>query len=65
MVFTVDRLGSAPSTSYLMHESMILNGFLDELHAIVNDGDISEDNRLLTLVDDNEIENARDAISFG
>ena len=62
---TVDRLGSAPSMKYLMHESMILNGFLDELHAIVNDGDISEDNRLLTLLDDNEIENARDAVSFG
>ena len=36
-----------------------------KLESIVNDGDISEDNRLLTLLDDNEIENARDAVSFG
>ena len=62
---TVDRLGSAPSNKYLMHESVILNGFLDELKAIVFDGDISEANRLLTLVDDNDIEKNRDAISFG
>ena len=46
-------------------ESMILNGFLDELNAIVYEGDISEQNRLLTLVDDDAIEKARDAISFG
>lgn len=39
--------------------------FLDELKAIVFDGDISEANRLLTLVDDNDIEKNRDAISFG
>ena len=62
---TVDRLGSAPSNKYLMHESVILNGFLDELKAIVFDGDISEANRLLTLVDDNDIEKNRDMISFG
>jgi len=62
---TVDRLGSAPSNKYLMHESVILNGFLDELKAIVFDGDISEANRLLTLVDDNDIEKNREAISFG
>ena len=62
---TVDRLGSSPSMKYLMHESMILNGFLDELNAIVYEGDISEQNRLLTLVDDDAIEKARDAISFG
>ncbi len=62
---TVDRLGSSPSMKYLMHESMILNGFLDELNAIVYEGDISEQNRLLTLVDDDAIEKSRDAISFG
>lgn len=49
---------------YLMHESMILNGFLDELHAIVYDGDISEENRLLTLLESDTIEKARDFVSF-
>jgi hypothetical protein len=43
---------------------MILNGFLDELHAIVYGGDISVENRLLTLVDSDAIEKARGAISF-
>ena len=61
---TIDRLGSSPSMKYLMHESMILNGFLDELHAIVYGGDISVENRLLTLVDSDAIEKARGAISF-
>lgn len=61
---TVDRLGSSPSMKYLMHESMILNGFLDELHAIVYDGDISEENRLLTLLESDTIEKARDFVSF-
>ena len=63
---TVDRLGSSPSNKYLMHESMILNGFLDELNAIVYEGDVSEENRLLTLpAPGNQLDAARDAISFG
>lgn len=61
---TIDRLGSSPSMKYLMHESIILNGFLDELHAIVDGGDISAENRLLTLADSDAIEKARGAISF-
>lgn len=60
----VDRLGSLPSMKYLMHESMVLNGFLDELHSIVYDGDIGAENRLLTLEDSDAIEKAREAVSF-
>lgn len=63
---TVDRLGSSPSNKYLMHESMILNGFLDELNAIVYEGDVRDENRLLTLPEPgNQLEQARGAISFG
>ncbi|KAL7467356.1 hypothetical protein ACHAXS_007598 [Conticribra weissflogii] len=60
----VHRLGSSPSMKYLMHESMILNGFLDELHAIVNEGDVIEENRLLTLQEPDAIEKAREVVSF-
>jgi len=62
---TVDRLGSSPSMKYLMDESMILNGFMDELNAIVYDGDVADENRLLTLVESDAIEKARNAVSFG
>lgn len=47
-----------------MHESMILNGFLDELHAIVYEGDVIDENRLLTLQEPNAIEKAREVVSF-
>ena len=62
---TVDRLGSWPSHRYLIDESMILNGFLDELNSIVNEGDVSEEKRLLTLPEPcDAIEKAREAVSF-
>lgn len=61
---TIDRLGSAPSMKYLMHESIVLNGFLDELYEIVFGGEVNPENRLLTLVDADVIEKARGAISF-
>ncbi|KAL3784358.1 hypothetical protein HJC23_004121 [Cyclotella cryptica] len=62
---TIDRLGSAPSMKYLLHESIVLNGFLDELNAIVFEGDVVEENRLLTLPDPGDaIEKARGVLSF-
>lgn len=61
---TVDRLGSSPSMKYLTAESMIVNGFLDELHAIVYDGDVVNEDRLLTLAEPDAIEKAREFVSF-
>merc|ERR1719382_112796 len=61
---TVDRLGSSPSMQYLAAESVVLNGFLDEIQAIVYDGDIAEGNRLLTLNDASILQNARSVVSF-
>ena len=62
---TIDRLGSMPSMKYLLHESIVLNGFLDQLDAIVFEGDVAEKNRLLTLPEPgDQILNARDVLSF-
>ena len=62
----VDRWGAnTPSLQYLIQESVILNGFLDELDSVVNEGDVSEENRLFVLEEPGDaIESARKAISF-
>jgi hypothetical protein len=62
---TIDRFGSVPSMKYLLHESIVLNGFLDQLEAIVFEGDVAEENRLLTLPEPrDQIRKARDVLSF-
>jgi hypothetical protein len=62
---TIDRLGSMPSQKYLLHESIVLNGFLDQLESIVFEGVIAEKNRLLTLPEPaDQIQKARDVLSF-
>lgn len=62
---TVDRLGSSPSQKYLMHESIVLNGFLDQLNTIVHEGDVDASNRLLTLpAPGDAIEKAREVVAF-
>ena len=62
---TIDRLGSVPSMKYLLHESIVLNGFLDQLEAIVFEGDVAEKNRLLTLPEPRDhIAKARNVLSF-
>lgn len=63
---TIDRIGSTPSTAYIMQESVILEGILDELHQCAFDEEIEEENRLLILREPKDaIENARDALAFG
>mmetsp|Transcript_12044 Transcript_12044/g.22743 ORF Transcript_12044/g.22743 Transcript_12044/m.22743 type:complete len:108 (+) Transcript_12044:133-456(+) len=62
---TIDRLGSAPSMQYLMQESVIVGGLLDELESIASDGEIDEPNRLIRLAaPGNAIKNARESLSF-
>jgi len=61
----VDRLGKAPSLQYLIQESVILQGFLDELSAICFEGDVEEGNRLLVMDEPGDwIERARATTSF-
>ena len=62
----VDRWGNTPSLQYLIQESVILNGFLDELQAISLEGDVKEEDRLFVVREESSgaIEQARNAISF-
>ena len=62
---TVDRLGSAPSMSYMAAESSVLSGFVEELRAIVYEGDVATENRLLTLESESVLDDALNSVSFG
>ena len=62
------RTGSTPSTNYVMQESVIVEGILDELQqcATPPDGDdIAEEDRLLIPEPADAIETAREALAFG
>lgn len=61
----VNRLGSAPSMSYLIHESSVLSGMLDQLDDIAFDTSIDEKDRLLTLHEPGDAINiVRESLSF-
>eukprot|EP00978_Attheya_sp_CCMP212_P043115 scaffold275645_cov54-Attheya_sp.AAC.2 len=61
----IERRGLSPSMKYMLQESVLLNGILDELNAAVVNGDIRECDRLLVLPKPgNAIENARDVLAF-
>jgi hypothetical protein len=62
---TIDRVGSTPSTQYLMQEAVIVNGMLDELSKCATDHNVSRNDRLLVLEEDDAIEKARESLSFG
>ena len=59
----VNRLGSSPSMEYLMQESSMLNGMLDQLDEIAMDNSISETDRLICIEGD-EINLVRESLSF-
>ncbi|GKZ01045.1 hypothetical protein MPSEU_001056100 [Mayamaea pseudoterrestris] len=63
---TIDRVGSLPSTAYMIHESSILDGILDELHVMAFDQSVALENRLLILPEpQNAIDKARETVAFG
>ena len=63
---TIDRVGSTPSNSYLMQETVILEGILNELDQCAFDENVQEQDRLLILKEPKDaIEKARDALAFG
>ncbi|KAG7341552.1 hypothetical protein IV203_023504 [Nitzschia inconspicua] len=59
------RCGSVPSTAYLMQESVIVDGILDELHKCAFDDSVAPSNRLLIPEPATAISDAREALSFG
>jgi hypothetical protein len=61
----VNRMGSAPSMAYLMSESTILNGMLDQLDEIAFDTSIEEKHRLICLHEPGDaIDVVRGSLSF-
>ena len=63
---SIDRIGSAPSNAYLMQESIIIDGILDELQVCVTQVDIKDEDRLLLLPEPQDaIEKARESLAFG
>lgn len=62
---TIDRLGSTPSTAYIMQEAVVVDGILDEMQRMATDQDIKRDDRLILLKDDSAICSAREALAFG
>jgi len=63
--FRLERLGSTPSNKYLMQESVIVQGILDELDTCLSEGDAKATDRLIQLQTPNALEKARDSVSFG
>ena len=61
----VDRMGTSPSNAYIMNESVIIDGLLDELDTIANDDEIAMEDRLLVLKEPGDaIDAARESLAF-
>ena len=59
----IRRYGEKPSLQYLLQESVLLHGVLDELNTVAfGVDDIDADNRLLRLPDDTALVKARDQL---
>ena len=61
----VNRMGSRPSMDYLMGETLIINGMLDQLDEIAFDKSIDEQDRLILLHEPGDaIDVVRESLSF-
>jgi hypothetical protein len=56
------RYGEKPSLQYVLQESILLNGILDELSAVAFEVEAEQEKRLLGLLDETVIEKAREAL---
>jgi hypothetical protein len=62
---TISRMGSRPSMAYIMQETVVLDGILEELQRMATEYHVKREDRLILLKDDNAITSARAALSFG
>ncbi len=59
----VDRYGEKPSLQYMLQESVMLHGLLDELNSLAFEvDDIEEEKRLIRLLENDAIERAREKL---
>lgn len=59
----ITRYGQSPSMEYVLQESVMVHGILDELHQIAFEvEDVEREKRLLQLVDDDAIDKARETL---
>lgn len=59
----IDRYGERPSLEYMLQESVMIHGVLDELNQIAFEvEDIEKEKRLLQLTDDDAILKARETL---
>lgn len=59
------RIGSCPSMAYLVQESVLVDGILDELEQCATEANVAEQDKLLIPNPSNAIERARGALAFG
>jgi hypothetical protein len=62
---SIDRIGSNPSMAYLLQETVIVDGVLEELQKMATDDEIKKGDRLIVMEDDMAIISAREELSFG
>lgn len=57
-----ERHGQKPSLQYILQESVMLHGILDELNTIAFEADVEDDSKRLLLVEDGAIDKARETL---
>eukprot|EP00980_Cylindrotheca_fusiformis_P027821 scaffold22560_cov135-Cylindrotheca_fusiformis.AAC.32 len=59
---SVDRYGGKPSLEYVLQESVMLHGLLDELNEVAEADDIEREKRLIQFKDSDAVEKARESL---
>jgi hypothetical protein len=62
---SIDRIGSKPSMMYMLQETVVIDGILEELQRLATDNEVKQDDRLILMKDEQAITSAREELSFG